>query len=78
MQWKSFSKIVLAFVTGCDTFGTVTDTKDRKTELMSEVKARVPRSLKTKIERIARRRMQSTSDVVRAALGELVKNQEVA
>jgi predicted transcriptional regulator len=48
------------------------------TDLVVEVKARVPRKLKGKIERMAKKRMLSTSDIVREALIAFCSNDEKA
>ncbi len=41
--------------------------------MTAEVKARVPTKMKNKVERIAKRRMVSSSDLVREALDDLIR-----
>lgn len=45
-------------------------------ELTVEVKARVPKPMKRQVRALAKIRMQSTSDIVRAALGDFLKRPE--
>jgi predicted transcriptional regulator len=51
------------------------DTTQSETDLVVVVKARVPRKLKRMLSRIAKRRMVSTSDLVREALDDLLKRE---
>jgi len=51
------------------------DTTNNETELGVEVKARVPRKFKLLLGKIAKRRMLSTSDLVREALADFLKRQ---
>lgn len=60
---------------GCVTNRTVMDTMQNETDLGVEVKARVPRKLKRILSRMAKRRMLSTSDLVREALADFLKRQ---
>lgn len=55
------------------------DTEQSKTDLKVEVKARVPRKLKRRVEALARHRMVSASDILRSALLDFVRrNTEAA
>lgn len=52
------------------------DTTTNGMELTVEVKARVPKPMKRQVKALARLRMQSTSDIVRAAVGDYLKRPE--
>lgn len=56
------------------------DTTNKEANWSEEIKARVPKRMKRKVEVIARRKLVSVSDVVREALDLYVthKKQEVA
>ncbi len=52
------------------------DTTTNGTEMTVEVKARVPKPMKRQVKALAKQRMQSTSDIVRAALCEFLRRAE--
>lgn len=54
------------------------DTQPETTEMTVEVKARVPKTLKRAVTRLARRRMVSTSDILREALDDLIRKERKA
>lgn len=54
------------------------DTQDKSSEFTEEVKARVPQRLKRRVQRLAKRRLVSDADILRAALDEYLSRCEAA
>lgn len=54
------------------------DTQQETNEMKVEVKARVPLTLKRAVSRLAKRRMVSTSDIVREAIDALIRKEREA
>lgn len=75
---KIFLKINVALWSVSVTIGTVMDTQDKSSEFTEEVKARVPQRLKRRVQRLAKRRLVSDADILRAALDEYLSRCEAA